>query len=132
MAMYSVLKLVDVSAAVASIAGFVLRGLWMLRGSALLEQRLVRILPHVVDTILLLSGIALVWLMRLQVTEQPWLMTKLVAVVVYIGLGMVALRRGRTLAIRAVAFSLALATFAYIAGLALSKSLFSWLAVAIR
>ena len=132
MAMYSVLKLVHVSAAVVSIAGFVLRGLWMLRRSALLEQRLVRILPHVVDTILLLSGIALVWLMRLQVTEQPWLMTKLVAVVVYIGLGMVALRRGRTLAIRAVAFSLALATFAYIAGLALSKSLFSWLAVAIR
>ena len=117
MAMYSVLKLVHVGAAVVSISGFALRGLWMLRGSALLERRLVRILPHVVDTILLLSGIALVWLMQLQVTGQPWLMTKLVAVVVYIGLGMVALRRGRTLAVRAVAFCLALATFAYIAGL---------------
>ena len=131
MAMYSVLKLVHVGAAVVSISGFALRGLWMLRGSALLEHRLVRILPHIVDTILLLSGIALVWLMQLQVTGQPWLMTKLIAVVVYIGLGMVALRRGRTLAIRAVAFSLALATFAYIAGLALSKSLFSWLTFAI-
>ena len=131
MAMYSVLKLVHVSAAVISISGFVLRGLWMLRGSTLLEHRLVRVLPHVIDTLLLLSGIALVWLMQLQVTGQPWLMAKLFAVVIYIGLGMVALRRGRTLAVRAVAFCLALATFAYIAGLALSKSLLSWLAIAI-
>ena len=48
MAMYSVLKLVHVSAAIISISGFLLRGLWMLRGSTLLKHRLVRVLPHII------------------------------------------------------------------------------------
>ena len=102
----------------------------MLRSSALLERRLVRILPHVVDSLFLLSGIGLVLVLRLPVFSQPWLLVKLAAVVAYILLGMVALRRGRTLAVRAVSYVLALAMFAYIVGVALSKSPWSWLIAA--
>ena len=126
--MYSTLKIIHVSAAILTISGFILRGMWMMSGSPLLQRRIVRVSPHVVDTILLLSGIALTQTLSLPVLKQPWLLAKLAALLVYIVLGMIALRHGKTREIRTTAFLLALATFAYIAGVALSKSLTSWLA----
>jgi len=125
--MYFTIKVIHVSAAILTISGFTLRGIWMLSGSTLLDHKLVKVLPHVIDTVFLLSGIALIWILRLQVPEQPWLLTKLVALLVYILLGMVALRRGRSPRARKIAFALALATFVYIAGVACNKSVLSWL-----
>lgn len=127
--MYSLVKLVHISSAVLSVSGFTLRVFWMLTDSVLLTHRVTRIAPHVVDSVLLLSGIGLVWILRLQVSAQPWLLVKLPAVLLYILLGMIALRRGRTRRARASAYVLALATFCYIAGVALSKSVLSWLAL---
>jgi uncharacterized membrane protein SirB2 len=125
--MYASLKIIHVSAAILTISGFCLRGLWMMSGSPNLERRIVRIAPHIIDTIFLLSGVALIVTLSLPVLSQPWLLMKFAALVVYILLGMVALRRGRTKPVRVTAFLLALATFAYIAGVAMSKSLSSWL-----
>ena len=71
-------------------------------------------------------------MLNLPVLTQPWLVAKLVALVVYVVLGSIALRRGRTQQIRAIAFVMALATFAYIVGVALSKSATSWLGLAFR
>ena len=128
--MYAALKLIHVATACLSIAGFTLRGVWMLRDSPLLRRKVVRVAPHINDTVFLLSGVALIWLLSLPVLSQPWLLAKFVALLFYIGLGMVALRFGKTRAVRAIAYVAALATFAYIAGVALSKSLLSWLAIA--
>ena len=100
--MYFTVKTIHMIAAILTISGFTLRGIWMLSGSGLLDHRLTRILPHVVDTVFLLSGIVLIVILRLPVLSQPWLLTKLLAVVVYILLGMVALRRGRSRRIRAL------------------------------
>jgi uncharacterized membrane protein SirB2 len=105
-----------------------LRGLWMLRQSPLLQHRLTRILPHVIDTVFLLSGIGLVAVLQIPVSDAPWLIAKIVALVVYILLGTVALKRGRTPAIRQVSFVLALAAFAYIVGVAIYKTPWSWFA----
>ena len=101
----------------------------MLSNSPRLERRAVRIVPHVIDTLFLATGVALIWTLKLPVLHLPWLIAKLIAIVVYIGLGMVALRLGRTMSTRIVAFALALAVFAYIVGVALSKSVASWLAL---
>ena len=128
--MYAALKLIHVTTAFLSITGFTLRGVWMLRDSPLLQKKAVRIAPHVNDTLFLLSGIALIWLLALPVAGQPWLLAKFVALLFYIGFGMVAMRFGKTRAVRAIAYFAALATFAYIVGVALSKSLLSWLAIA--
>ena len=124
--MYSTLKLIHVGAAIVTISGFALRGYWMLTSSTNLHRQLVRIAPHVIDTVFLLSGIGLILSLRLQVLEHPWLLAKFFLLVVYVLLGTVALKRGKTANIRMGAFVLALATFAYIVGVAMNKSVWSW------
>ena len=126
--MYSSLKLIHIGAAIVTFSGFCLRGYWMLAGSELLQAKIVRIAPHVVDTVFLLSGIGLIVTLDLPVMSQDWLLMKFAALIVYIVLGMFALRRGRTHGVRLTAFVLALATFAYIVGVALTRSTASWLA----
>lgn len=59
---------------------------------------------------------------------QNWLLAKFAGLIAYILLGMVALRRGPTLRIRTFALAGALFAFAYVVGVALSKSPASWLA----
>lgn len=126
--MYLLLKFSHLALALASISGFATRGYWMLTSSPRLAARLTRIAPHIVDTLFLASGIALVLHLDLPVMRSPWLLAKLIALVIYVVSGSIALRRGSTLQVRAVAFVAALAAFAYIVGAALSKSPASWLA----
>jgi len=127
--MYETLKLIHVGTAILTISGFILRSYWMFTGSSKLLLKAVRILPHIVDTIFLLSGIALIVTLNLPVLSQNWLLVKFVALVAYIVFGAIALGRGKTMRSRTTAFVLALATFAYIAGVALSKSTASWFAI---
>jgi uncharacterized membrane protein SirB2 len=118
------LKLVHVSAVYLSGAGFVLRGIWMLMDSPLLKARLTRILPHIVDTVLLGSAI----LLALRIYQYPfvhgWLTAKVLALFVYIVLGTIALKRGRTRRVRIVSFAAALATFLYILAVAVTRNPF--------
>jgi uncharacterized membrane protein SirB2 len=130
--MYLPLKYAHLAFAVASISGFVLRGFWMMSGSALLRHKAVRIAPHVVDTLFLVTGIALVLQLALPVMHSPWLLAKFAGLVVYVVLGAIALRRGATMPIRQVAFVGALSAFAYIVGAAVSKSPASWIAFLAR
>ncbi|MEJ2060032.1 MAG: SirB2 family protein [Gammaproteobacteria bacterium] len=105
-----------------SISGFVLRLYWMWRESPWLHARWVRIAPHVNDTLLLLSGISLAAVTQLYPWQQSWLLTKLVALIVYILLGMVALRLGLTRAVRLMAGIGAIAVFVYIVAVAKTRS----------
>ena len=127
--MYETLKLVHVGTAILTISGFVLRGYWMFSSSPNLRLKVVKVLPHIIDTVFLVSGITLIVILNLPVMSQPWLLMKFVALIAYIVLGAIALGRGKTMRSRTIAFVLALATFAYIAGVALSKSTASWLAI---
>jgi uncharacterized membrane protein SirB2 len=124
--MYLLIKNLHVSLAILSLGGFLLRAYWMSQGSTMLQQRVVRVLPHIIDAAFLVSGIGLVFLLRLQLMQSPWLLAKLAALVAYIVLGTVALKRGRTFRIRLIALVFALLTFAYIIGVAISKSPASW------
>lgn len=117
-----ILKLVHVSCAALSFSGFVLRGVWMLRGSHLLRARLTRVLPHVVDTVLLGSAT----LLALRIGQYPfvhgWLTAKVLGLVLYIGLGSVALKYGKTRAVRGLAWVAALTVFLYIVAVAMTHS----------
>ena len=121
-ATYTLLKYLHVGCAVLSGTGFVLRGAWMMRGSPMLARRWVRVLPHVVDTVLLASAIALAVMIRQYPLVQAWLTAKVLGLVAYIVLGTIALKRGRTRAVRITAFWGALLVFAYIVAVAITKS----------
>lgn len=110
-----------IASALLSLLGFTTRGVWMLRGSSLLHARWVRVTPHVIDTCLLASGVGLVFTLHLYPNQQPWLLAKLIALVLYIVLGTVALKRGRTRRVRTGAWFAALAVFFYILSVALTK-----------
>lgn len=115
------LYLLHVGCALLSVAGFALRCYWMLTGNPLLATATARRLPHVVDTVLLGSAVGMLVTWRLWPWEMDWLLAKLVALLLYIGLGMVALRCGRTKAVRGAAGALALLCVAYIGAVALTK-----------
>ena len=107
---------------VLSLAGFFARGLGGLAGAGWVQSRAAKSVPHVVDTVLLLSALVLAWMLRLNPLTTPWLAAKIVALLVYIVLGMVALNPKRPLRLRAVAWLAALASFGYIVSVALTKS----------
>ena len=117
--LYSVLKFVHVGSVVVSGSGFLLR-YWMIRhGSATARTRAFRTAPHVVDTLLLASGVALAALARIDPLSSGWLAAKIIGLIAYIVAGTVALR-GPPRA-RAIAFTIAVAAFVYIVTVALSK-----------
>lgn len=122
--MYHLTRSLHELCALTSFTLFVLRGVWMLRGSPQLTRRWVRILPHVIDTVLLASAISLTLMLQQYPLTHAWLSAKLLALLVYIGLGLVALRFGKTRHVRVAAWIGALTVFIYIASVAFSRDPF--------
>lgn len=123
---YFALKYVHVGAVIASFSLFFLRGLWMMAAPEKLAARWVRVVPHVIDTVLLASAIALAVTTAQYPFVQPWLTAKVLALLVYIVLGTVAIRRGRTRRVRVVAWILALIVFGYMVAVARARVPFPW------
>jgi len=121
---YHAIKYLHITCAALSGIFFILRGFWMLRDSAMLHQRWVRISPHLVDTTLLASAIIMMIWSGQYPFVQHWLTAKVLALLAYIVLGTFALKRGRTKAIRVRALIASLAVFAYIVSVAITKQPF--------
>ncbi len=119
--MYMLLKHLHMTMAALSFAGFFIRGIWMWRQSPLLHKKLVKILPHIVDTLLLVSAFALAGLLRYSPGDHPWLMTKIVLLVVYVILGMIALKNTNP-TLRKCSWLAALVVFIYIVSVAVTKN----------
>lgn len=115
-------KDIHIALAGITLVSFVARGLGMALQAGWLNAKPVRILPHVIDTLLLGSGLYLAWTIQQFPGTDAWLTAKLLALLAYIGLGMVALRRGRTLAVRLLAFGLALGVFGYMVVVAVTRN----------
>ena len=105
--MYASLKLLHVTLATVSISGFLLRAWWSINASPLLETRLARTAPHVVDTLFLLAGIGMIWSASLPVADL--------------------IKRGRTRQTRIMATILAVGLFAWVVGISIRKSPLGWL-----
>jgi uncharacterized membrane protein SirB2 len=118
---YLAIKHLHITFAVLSGSFFVLRGLWMLLDAPLLRRRWVKVVPHVVDTLLLASALVLVFWSGQYPFVQAWLTAKVLALIAYIVLGAIALKRGKTKGVRTFALFAALATFAYIVAVALTR-----------
>ena len=116
-----------VAAVTLSLTLFVVRAVWRARAPERLAQRWVKVLPHVVDTVLLLSGVWLAWQLG-GAGVRGWLPAKLIALVAYVVLGSLALRRSAPRGVSIAAAVAAVATFGYIVSVAITKSPWSVLA----
>jgi len=125
---YIALKVLHVSAVTVSFCGFVARGIGVLRGAPWVKHRATRRVADSVDTVLLLSAIGMLAVIYVWPWELPWLRAKIVGLVVYIALGIVALRptrpgsEPRSLRVRLLCWVGALLVFGYIVSVALTKS----------
>ena len=124
---YLILKTIHMSCALLSISGFLLRGYWMIQESPLLDLKPVKILPHIVDTLLLLSAIGMLFILGFGLLYQGWLLHKVGLLIVYIVLGMIALGNKYSRSKKISAFIAAVLVFFYIVGIAISKTALSWL-----
>jgi len=120
---YALLKSVHMTCAGLSGAGFLLRSMVALRDpDRLRRSRLARSLPHLVDTVLLVSALAMVFQWPGGFAQAGWLHTKIALLVAYIGLGAVALSPRRPRSLRIPAFALACACFGLIVASAITKT----------
>jgi len=119
---YAALKIIHVVSAIFSYLLFTLRGLWMMQDSPILQRRWVKILPHVIDTVLLASAIALATMIQQYPGMSTWLSAKIGGILLYIILGMIALRFGKTQKIKTIAWVTAQIVFFYIVLVALTKN----------
>lgn len=115
---YPQIKFVHVLCVALSGALFLARGLLMLAGSGVANHVILRFTSYAIDTTLLTAALMLASILHQYPFAQAWLTAKVLLLVLYVVLGVFALRRGRTRAVRAACFASALAVYAGIIGVA--------------
>jgi uncharacterized membrane protein SirB2 len=126
--MVLLLKYLHVTCVVLSISGFVVRGVWMMRESPWLQKKWVRVAPHIIDTILLVSAILLAMQIQQYPFVQGWLTAKVLALIAYVMIGAIGLKYGRTKKIRIGAWLVAISIFVYIVLVALTHQVLPFVA----
>ncbi len=120
--LFTLLKAIHMMTLIVTLVGFITRAYWMLNKSPLLQARIVKTLPHINDTLLLLSALGAAALIGQYPFVNAWLTAKVLGAVAYILLGAVALHYGPTLQIRLAAFVGALLSFGYVVAVAATKN----------
>lgn len=119
--LYGAVKHVHILCVILSITGFCLRGMLLMKKSALTRRRWFGILPHINDSILLLAAVALTVLIGQYPFADAWLTAKIFGLLAYIVLGALALKPGRRASLRMAAGLAAVAVFGWIVSVALTK-----------
>lgn len=124
---YQQILLLHVSCVALSGTLFAVRGVLRIAGLAVANHHALRVLSYGIDTTLLVAAVLLTMILHQYPFVNAWLTTKLLLLVVYIVLGTIALKRAQTTTGRCTALIAALATFAYIIGVAISHHPAGWL-----
>lgn len=123
------IKALHLSSVALSYSLFFMRGIWVLRASPVMQQRWVKIAPHIIDTVLLSSAITLAVMLGISPLTSNWLVAKIIALLLYIVLGSFALKRGKTQRAKLVYWLAAQAVFFYIALTAWTHDPMPWRAL---
>ncbi|WP_028862138.1 SirB2 family protein [Psychromonas aquimarina] len=126
---YLLVKNIHMGAAYLSISLFIFRSVLSVAGSALLQHKLLKTVPHVIDTVLLLCAIYLMFTIEQYPFINSWLTAKFIALTAYIAAGTIALKRGKSAVIRFWAALTAVIIFIYIIGAAKNHHALSWLTI---
>ncbi len=114
MTFYEIVKYIHVTAITLSISGFIIRVILKFNDSPYQTRYWFKKLPHKVDIVLLASALTMVYIMGINPLTTYWLAEKITGLLIYILLGMVALRWGKTRNIRMIAAGAAVLVFSYI------------------
>jgi uncharacterized membrane protein SirB2 len=87
-----------------SVVLFFLRFYWLQRSSGMLQKKWVKVVPHIVDTVLLSSAAVLCFLIAQYPFVHGWITEKFIAVILYIVMGLIALKLGKTKRVQWIAF----------------------------
>ena len=117
---YIALKHLHVTFVAISVLLFVLRFVWRERQMAVAQQKWVKIVPHIVDTLLLLTIVGMLWHWQAWPWSSMWLMGKTVGLLGYIGLGVLTMKAKQP-KVRWSAFVLTLVWLAGLAHFAIAK-----------
>ena len=127
--MFLTLKTIHMCCALISFTGFLFRAYLMVIDSKLLNQKFMLVTPHLIDTLFLLSGFSMAFVLNMGLFAQGWLSMKILLLMFYLLFVGIALNRGKTKSIRVVSFFLAVMTFIFIVGIAVNKTGISWFAM---
>jgi uncharacterized membrane protein SirB2 len=119
---YPQIKFVHILCVILSGSLFVLRGGLMLAHSRFTNHVVLRMLSYTIDTTLLTAALMLITLLHQYPFVQAWLTTKVLLLVIYIILGVFALRRARTRSGQIACFLAALAVYAFIISVAITHN----------
>lgn len=115
---YLQLRALHIACLVASITLFLVRHVMNLRGMNWRKSRALRFMPHAVDGVLVLSGVALSIVIQQYPFVHGWLTVKLIALVAYICLAVVTLKPGRSRGASRATFMAAVIVFAFMISVA--------------
>ena len=116
--LYPQIKAVHITAVMASGLLFLLRGAALHAGMSWAMAAPVRYLSYVIDTTLLTAALMLATLLHQYPFVHAWLTAKVGLLVVYIGLGSFALKRGSTRKMRVLCWLAALLVYGFIISVA--------------
>src|SRR5699024_5377796 len=125
---YLAIRTIHIASVTLSGSLFMLRGLLVQLGRKQWALTLsVRYLSYLIDITLLATGVLLVTILPWALCSNGWLLVKLGLVAVYVVLGVLAMKRGRSARIRVICYLAALLTFLVIVGIALAHHPLGWL-----
>lgn len=124
--MYMIIKHFHMTVAAISIIGFIARATLTWARHPVMQRKWIRILPHVNDTLLLLAALTLAFMIGQYPFVHGWLTAKVLALVLYIGLGVIVIKQRGPAWFQGLAFVLAVLTFFYIGWVAVTHWPWPW------
>ena len=116
------IKTLHIITVVISISLFVGRGLWLYALKNNLSARWIKILPHVNDTVLLITGILLAVQLQQYPLVHDWLTVKIICLLIYIGLGFSAMKWHKSTKAGLLSWVCAIIVFVYMVSVAITKT----------
>ncbi|GAB2623683.1 SirB2 family protein [Novilysobacter erysipheiresistens] len=124
---YPQIKMIHIALALLSGGLFAVRGAGVLAGMRWPHWLPVRWTSYAIDTSLLTAALMLLTVLPGAVFANGWLTAKLVLLVVYVVLGVFAIKRARTRTAKAICYIAALATFGMVYTIARAHHPLGWL-----
>lgn len=119
---FLIIKTLHVSSVAISLCLFLLRVYWLLHQSQMIKKRAIKILPHVVDSILLFSAFAMLHIINYpSILENHWLAAKTLALILYILTGLYLFKKAKKPNQLYFSLCIALLLYSYIIYVAVSK-----------